>query len=84
MQVSLCSFYDKAFRGFRDKKNWLSISKGLYIHFNPQQNASPILLHDALVMVTNEGLIAYISIIRGIRGIFTPISQISFMFKIYN
>ena len=40
---SLCSFF----------------SKNLYIHFNPSQNLSPILLLNGLVMITNEGSIAY-------------------------
>ena len=33
-------------------------SKSLHIHFNPSQNAYPILLLNGLVMVINEGSVA--------------------------
>ena len=34
-------------------------AKSLHIHFNPSQNVSPVLLLNGLMIVTNEGSIAY-------------------------
>ena len=58
IRVSLCNLYRKMLRRFRENDRFLKILKNLHIDFNLSQNASPILMLNNLVMVSNEGPIA--------------------------